>query len=180
MRAMVAYSKWIGKGIPLKTSPPGPGIAELPWLNRAADPQKGKIVYESQYQRCHGNNGEGVFYEDSMGYRYPPLRGQKSYNVSAGLYCLSRLASFIKYNMPYDLAQKSPQQTDEEAWDVSAFIVSQPRPEKKFIRDWPKLDNKPADYPFGPYVDHFTEQQHRYGPFTPIKGEIEKAKQGKQ
>lgn len=178
MKAMVAYFKWIGKEVPPKTKPTGAGITEISYLSRAADPQKGRIVYKTQCIRCHGNNGEGVFYEDSSGYRYPPLWGQHSYNVSAGLYRLSRLAAFIKYNMPFDLAMLSPQLTDEEAWDVAAFIISQPRPEKKFPQDWPKLETKPPDYPFGPYADHFSEQQHKYGPFIPIKQAIEKIKPG--
>ncbi|TRZ75539.1 MAG: cytochrome C, partial [Chitinophagaceae bacterium] len=27
---------------------------------------------------------------------------------------------------------------------------------------------KPVDYPFGPYADTFSEQQHKFGPFEPI------------
>ncbi|HEY6063669.1 MAG TPA: c-type cytochrome, partial [Chitinophagaceae bacterium] len=176
MRAMVAYLKWIGKEVPAKTKPPGSGIAEISYLNRAADPLQGRIIYENKCRRCHGINGEGIFYEDSTSYRYPPLWGPQSFNVSAGFYRLSRLAGFIKYNMPFDLAQSSPQLSDEEAWDVAAFISSQPRPEKKFPGDWPKLETKPPDYPFGPYADHFSELQHKYGPFTPIKEAGEKAK----
>jgi len=176
MKAMVAYFKWLGKEVPAKTKPTGSGIVEMPYLNRAADPQQGKIIYETKCQRCHNINGEGIFYEDSTSYRYPPLWGPHSFNVSAGLYRLSRLAAFIKYNMPFDLAQTSPQLTDEEAWDVAAFISSQPRPEKKFPEDWPKLETKPPDYPFGPYADHFSEQQHKYGPFAPIKEAGEKAR----
>jgi thiosulfate dehydrogenase len=178
MRAMVAFLKWIGKDVPQKTKPAGSGIVELPYLSRAADPQQGKIIYNNKCQRCHGDNGEGVFYEDLTTYRYPPLWGPQSFNVSAGLYRISRLAGFIKYNMPFDLAQSSPQLTDEEAWDVAAFICSQPRPEKRFPQDWPKLETKPPDYPFGPYADRFSEQQHKYGPFIPIKEAIEKTKQG--
>ncbi|MBK5273267.1 MAG: hypothetical protein JJE22_19870 [Bacteroidia bacterium] len=105
---------------------------------------------------------------------YPPLWGLNSYNVSAGLYRISRLASFIKYNMPFDRTQLGPKLTDEEAWDVAAFISSQPRDEKKFPNDWPKIESKPIDSPFGPYSDNFSEQQHKYGPFQPIKEAKEK------
>jgi thiosulfate dehydrogenase len=178
MKAMVAFIKWLGKCVPVKTIPAGSGLSEIPYLNRAADPINGKGIYENKCQRCHANNGEGVFYEDSTAYRYPPLWGSQSFNISAGLYRLSRLAAFIKYNMPFDLAQSSPQLSDEEAWDIAAFISSQPRPEKRFPQDWPKLEKKPPDYPFGPYSDHFSEQQHKYGPFIPIKDAIEKMKQG--
>ncbi|HWR32811.1 MAG TPA: hypothetical protein VN451_04770, partial [Chitinophagaceae bacterium] len=68
------------------------------------------------------------------------------------------------------------QLSDEEAWDVAAFISSQSRQEKKFPQDWSKPETKPPDYPFGPYADHFSEQQHKYGPFIPIIEEINKIK----
>ena len=72
--------------------------------------------------------------------------------------------------MPYDLASaEKPVLTDEEAWDVAAFIISQPRPEKFFAEDWPKKETKPVDYAYGPFVDKFSEKQHKYGPFTPIQ-----------
>lgn len=66
--------------------------------------------------------------------------------------------------MPFGAAQL----TDEEAWDVAAFVNSQPRPVKVFPDDWPVISTKPADHPFGPFGDTFSEQQHKYGPFGPI------------
>lgn len=176
MKSMVAYLKWVGKDVKKGEKPAGSGITEIPYLNRATDPVKGKLVFESKCVRCHGKNGEGALLVDSSGYMYPPLWGENSYNVSAGLYRLSRLAAFIKNNMPFDLVLSGPELTDEEAWDVAAFISSQTRPDKKFSQDWPKLETKPPDYPFGPYMDHFSEQQHKYGPFIPIKEEIDKIK----
>jgi len=169
MKAMVAYLKWVGKDVKKGIKLPGSGIAEIPFITRAADPEKGKIIFENKCQRCHGSNGAGVMFPDSTGYIYPPLWGEHSYNVSAGLYRISSIAAFIKYNMPFGPKQVPPQLTDEEAWDVAAFIVFQPRPEKKFIGDWPKIEYKPADNPFGPYPDNFSEQQHKFGPFLPIK-----------
>jgi thiosulfate dehydrogenase len=168
MRAMVAYFKWIGKDVLKGTKLPGMANVEIPFIERAADPQKGKMVFESRCQSCHGINGEGVFEEDSSGYRYPPLWGQHSFNVSAGLYRIRSMAAFVKYNMPFTAIHIPPQLTDEEAWDVAAFINSQPRTEKFFIYDWPNKLTKPVDHPFGPYADSFSEQQHKYGPFIPI------------
>jgi thiosulfate dehydrogenase len=72
--------------------------------------------------------------------------------------------------MPFGLSSHaSPQLTDEDAWDVAAFIISQPRPQKLFAEDWPKKEMKPVDYPYGPYTDDFSEKQHKYGPFIPIQ-----------
>jgi thiosulfate dehydrogenase len=170
MQAMVAYLKWIGKDVPKNKKPPGAGLEDLTFLDRAADPTKGKLVFISKCTSCHGQNGEGMLNHDSSFYLYPPLWGPNSFNVSAGLYRISRIASFIKNNMPFGLASHdSPKLTDEESWDVAAYIISEPRPEKFFSEDWPKIETKAIDYPYGPYADKFAEKQHKYGPFTPIQ-----------
>jgi thiosulfate dehydrogenase len=82
---------------------------------------------------------------------------------------MSRLAGFIKNNMPLGATYNNPQITNEQAWDLAAFISSQPRPVKHFSYDWPSIKTKPVDHPFGPYSDSFTEHQHKFGPFGPIK-----------
>ena len=169
MQAMVAYLKWIGKDVPKKETPKGAGLETLEFLNRAADPEKGKQIFLAKCASCHGENGQGQFNHDSSFYLYPPLWGQNSYNVSAGLYRISRVASLVKNNMPFGQAShNSPQLSDEQAWDAAAFIVSQQRPEKFFGEDWPKIQTKPVDHPYGPYADGFSEKQHKYGPFPPI------------
>jgi thiosulfate dehydrogenase len=179
MQAMVAYLKWLGKDVEKNKKPRGAGLEDLSFLKRGADPEKGKMVFLSKCTSCHGENGQGLPNHDSSFYLYPPLWGPTSFNVSAGLYRITRLASFVKYNMPFGQASHdSPHLTDEEAWDVSAFILSQPRPEKFFAEDWPKKETKPVDYPYGPYTDGFSEKQHKYGPFIPIQ-EAKKVKSKK-
>jgi thiosulfate dehydrogenase len=168
MKAMVAYLKWVSKDVPKGLRPKGTGTEILPFLDRAADAQRGKIIYSNYCQRCHGQNGEGLPAADSSGYVYPPLWGDHSFNVSAGIYQLSRLAGFIKNNMPFGTTWQSPQLNNEEAWDVAAYISAQQRPLKFFSYDWPDSSKKPVDYPFGPYADSFSEVQHKYGPFLPI------------
>ncbi|HYH15287.1 MAG TPA: c-type cytochrome [Flavisolibacter sp.] len=169
MRAMVAYLKWVGSGVPHNFKPRGAGSEELPYLQRAADTIKGKGVYIRRCQRCHGADGSGVKAPDGASFVYPPVWGPDSYNVSAGMYRLSRLAGFIKNNMPFDSVLLGYKLSNEEAWDVAAYINSQPRPQKRFACDWPDIARKPVDHPFGPYTDGFSEQQHKYGPFEPIK-----------
>jgi thiosulfate dehydrogenase len=169
MRAMVAYVKWVGKDVPKGFKPKGAGTGALPYLKRAADPNKGKAVYYNFCQRCHGQNGEGLLTADSSGYTYPPLWGDHSFNVGAGLYRLSYLAGFIKNNMPFGTTWQNPVLSNEEAWDVAAYIASQPRPVKVFAHDWANVAKKPVDYPFGPYADSFSETQHKYGPFGEMK-----------
>jgi len=169
MKAMIAYMHWLGEDIPKKHKPRGSGIMDIPYLDRPADPVKGKQVYMDKCQRCHGINGEGQKNIEGFGYTYPPLWGEASYNTGAGLFRLSRFAGYVKNNMPFgEAGYTNPQLTDEQAWDVAAFANSQPRPTKVFSDDWPDISKKPVDHPFGPYTDGFSEEQHKYGPFMPI------------
>ena len=65
----------------------------------------------------------------------------------------------------------------EDAWDVAAYVESRPRPEKAGLaHDFPDLLDKPVDAPYGPYADGFSEAQHKYGPFAPIRAEIARLK----
>lgn len=166
MRAMVAYIKWTGKNVTENTNKNAIKSNEVPFLSRAADPERGNAVYLLKCQACHGKSGEGLRVSDSV--VYPPLWGRNSYAVSAGMYRLTKLASFLKYNMPMGASYQKPQLTDEEAWDLAAFINSQPHPQTVFAYDWPVTDSKPVDYPFGPYTDTFSLEQHKYGPFGDI------------
>jgi thiosulfate dehydrogenase len=168
VRAMKAYMQWLGANVPKGKKPPGSGITALPFLQRAADPDKGKIAYNLQCSRCHGPNGAGLRNIGGPTYVYPPLWGDSSYNTGAGFFRLSRLAGFIRYNMPYGTDYRKTQLSDEEAWDLAAYINSQPRPAKVFPEDWPDIRLKPVDHPFGPFVDSFPEQAHKFGPFPPI------------
>lgn len=168
MQAMIAYINWVGADVNKASAPKGAATEKLPYLTRAADPVKGAIVFITKCTVCHGKNGMGLPAADGKSYTYPPLWGAHSYNVSAGMYRLGKLAGFIKNNMPYGTTYKSPQLTNEEAWDVAAYIETQQRPRKLFPGDWPDIKKKPADYPFGPYADKFTERQHQFGPFDEI------------
>jgi thiosulfate dehydrogenase len=165
MRAIIAYIHWLGDDIPKGVKPKGSGIMQLPFLKRAADPAKGKIVYTTQCEKCHGKNGEGQINIDADRYTYPPLWGDHSYNNGAGLFRLSRFAGYVKNNMPNPITYHNPQLTDEEAWDVAAFVNSQPRPTKDLSKDWPDIKKKPFDHPYGPYIDGMNEVQHKYGPW---------------
>ncbi len=169
MRAMVAYIKWVGKDVPKGEIPKGSGLYEVPLLDRAADPLKGKLVYDSQCASCHQADGQGMTKPDGTGYLYPPLWGANSYNHGAGLYRLSRFAGYVKANMPLGATFENPMLSDEESWDVAAYVNSLERPVKDLSRDWPDISKKPMDHPFGPFSDEFPEDQHKFGPFKPIQ-----------
>ncbi len=175
MKALVAYIQWLGKDVPKESTPEGTGIYDLPLLDRAAKPLQGKELYAEKCQHCHLADGQGQ--KNSKGeYQYPPLWGDASFNTAAGLHRISKMAGFIKLGMPQGAGHDNVMLTDEQAWDIAAFVISQPRPDKKFKQDWPNISQKPIDHPFGPYTDGFSEEEHKYGPFLPILNARKKIK----
>ena len=169
MRALVAYIRWVGQGIPKGRKVYGTGFVKLAYLNRAADPVVGGAVFVAKCQRCHGPAGQGRLLPDGREYQYPPLWGPHSYNDGAGLYRVTNLARYVKAAMPFGATFDHPQLTDAQAWDVAAFVSSRPRPHHPTPHDWPDIRQKPVDHPFGPYADGFSARQHKLGPFQPIE-----------
>lgn len=174
MKAIVAYINFLGSNVAKGKKAEGSGLKELTWLDRAADQVKGLDVYTAKCQSCHQTNGDGLLDATKTEYIYPPLWGKNSFNDGAGLFRISNFAKYVKYNMPQGVNHLNTQLTDEEAWDVSAFVVSQQRPHINVPRDWPDISKKPIDHPFGPYIDSFSEKQHKFGPFKPIEEEQKK------
>jgi thiosulfate dehydrogenase len=168
MRSLVAYLKWVGSEVPKGKKAKGSGLWKIALLDRAADTVRGKIVYTQNCKVCHGDDGEGLLRFNGKEYLYPPLWGKNSFNTAAGLYRLSNIAGYVYTNMPQGTTFERPLLTEEQAWDVAAFIVSKTRPHKTFAGDWPNLRTKPFDHPFGPYTDSFSESQHKLGPFQEI------------
>lgn len=168
MKAIYAYLQWVGKGIKKGEKVKGSGYEQLPFMQVAADTLIGAKLYLAKCAACHQPNGNGIIDSTGVAYLYPPLWGATSYNSGAGLHQNSKLAGFIKNNMPSPTNYKKPQLTNEEAWHIASFINHQPRPSKDISRDWPDLSKKPFDYPYGPYIDSFSTDQHRYGPYQPI------------
>lgn len=178
MTAMVAYMKVLSDGRPVGAPTPGRGAGKMPELTRAADPGHGKEVYNQTCAACHGANGQGQRNGpagDAQGYLFPPLWGNDSFNDGAGMDRLIAAANFVHSNMPKGTTWQEPVLSPEDAWDVAAFVQAQPRPHKVGLEhDFPNRLQKPVDAGYGPYADSFPEQQHRLGPFQPIRGELDK------
>ncbi len=168
MQAIAAYIRFLGKDVPKGKKAEGSGLKTLAYLDRAADPSKGKTAYTAKCQSCHQANGGGTLNPEGNEYTYPPLWGKNSYNDAAGLYRLSNFARYIHANMPLGATHENTLLTAEEAWDIAAYVNSQERPHKAVPNDWPDVSKKPVDHPFGPYSDAFAEKQHKYGPFKPM------------
>jgi thiosulfate dehydrogenase len=155
--AASSASRWVANEPPAFVEP-----------DRAADPAAGKIVYEERCTVCHGVDGLGLRAAGELrdGYVFPPLWGPDSFNDGAGMHRVLTAAAFIKARMPFGQAELS----DEQAFDVAAYINSHPRPAMSGLeRDYPDRATKPVDSPYGPYADPFPAERHKYGPYREIR-----------
>ncbi len=117
MKSLLAYVAWLSrdevKGKPWK----GRGFVKLPDLE--GDPKRGAAVYTAQCAGCHGADGHGVPPV------LPPVWGDDSYNDGAGMNDPKKMAAFVMHNMP----QNHPGTLSaQDAFDVSAFVHTMPRP----------------------------------------------------
>ena len=172
MKALVAYIQFLSTGVPVGKALEGRGSPALPLLARAADPKHGSAVYNANCAACHQPDGQGKrngVPGDAKGYMFPPLWGPDSFNDGAGMHRLIASASFIHANMPFGTHYDAPALSVEDAWDVAAYVNTQPRPHREHLdADYPDRSRKPVDAPFPPYTDKFPPEQHALGPFRPI------------
>lgn len=132
MRDIVAYMAFLSRTVPVGADVPGQGIAKLAPL--PTDTAHGAAVFAASCARCHGEAGQGTPLAT-------PLWGARSYNIGAGMARVRTTAAFIRRNMPYD---RPGTLSDQEAFDVAAYIDSRPRPDfPGKEHDWPNGDAPP-------------------------------------
>jgi len=148
MKAMIAYMEWLRQGVAkehrVDIVNAGPVDESL-----VPDPGNGKAIYAQKCAACHGADGEGM--RDQFGdIIFPPLWGEESFNIGAGLARTHKAAQFVKWAMPpaMHLGGQLGQGgvlTDQEAVDVSEYFTHMPRPDfAPKVNDWPN-GNKPKD-----------------------------------
>lgn len=129
--SLVSYAYWLSTDAPTGDSLiAGRGYMKVPETDRGFDPVRGKVVYEEHCAVCHGADGEGLSAQGEV--VFPALWGADSYNWGAGMHKVNTAAAYIKWNMPLGVAnpvQMSAVLTDQEAWDVAAFVNSHERPQ---------------------------------------------------
>lgn len=147
MKAMVAYFDWMKRETKPGDKVAGRGVGKI---DPAIKPnvENGRQVYAKQCAVCHGENGEGLKREDGT-LVFPPLWGDQSFNIGAGMARTYTAAAFVKRNMPIGFHDKFPLGqgglSDQDAVDVAEYFSHQPRPDfPDKVKDWPK-DKKPAD-----------------------------------
>lgn len=140
MNDIMAYMKWLSTGVPTGTNVTGRGFEKID-TSLVPNREQGKAIYAAQCASCHGAEGQGTK-NPQGGYFFPPLWGQDSFNVGAGMARLYTAAAFVKHNMP--LGQGGTLSA-QQAVDVAAYFTQQPRPDYAArVNDWPKGD-RPKD-----------------------------------
>ncbi|UJB65777.1 c-type cytochrome [Acidovorax sp. YS12] len=147
MQAMVAFFDWMKGATKPEDKVEGRGVGKID-KNIVPNPGNGQKVYAAQCAICHGENGEGI--KNARGEMvYPPLWGDESFNIGAGMARTYTAAAFVKRNMPiafhggFPLGQGGL--TDQEAVDVAEYFSHMPRPDfAPKVKDWPK-GGKPSD-----------------------------------
>jgi len=137
LQAVVAYITWLSRGVPSGATIPWRGLQRIA-SRRPLDSANGKNLFANKCAFCHGSDGQGTM-------AAPPVWGPQSYNIAAGMARVTVAAAFIKSNMPRGWGWSL---SDDDAYDVAAYINSHPRPDfPGKVHDWPK-GGKPADSPY--------------------------------
>lgn len=177
MKAFITYMHFLSRDVPVGARVQGQGLPAFKAPARRADTAAGAKVYADKCASCHGAEGAGLragAVGSAVGYTFPPLWGQDSFNNGAGMNRLLFASAFVKNNMPFGTTHAQPQLTDDEAYDVAAFALSHARPVKANLeRDFPARWNKPVDAAFPPYVTGAPADQHQYGPFGPLQEKMQ-------
>ena len=129
MKAMVAYMGYLGTGTPEDIRVEGMGLKALQPPAQKPDGNRGLVVYGQICAKCHGAGGQGSLREPpGVGFSVPPLWGDGSFNSAAGMSNITTAAAFIRANMPFLTDYRSPMLTEQQAWDIAAYVTAQPRP----------------------------------------------------
>jgi len=146
MQAMIAFFDWMKGNTRPEDKVEGRGVGKID-RNIKPNIEHGKEVYAAQCAICHGQDGEGL--KNGENFVYPPLWGDQSFNIGAGMARTYTAAAFVKRNMPIAMREHFPLGqgglSDQDAVDVAEYFSHQPRPDfPDKANDWPK-GGKPSD-----------------------------------
>ncbi|HQR12066.1 MAG TPA: c-type cytochrome [Casimicrobiaceae bacterium] len=140
MNAMLMYINWLSTGVPVGTPVVGRGMGKVD-ADLKANPTRGRQIYAEKCAECHGANGGGTR-NPAGGYIFPPVWGNASFNIGAGMARTYTAAAFIRHNMP--LGQGNTL-SEQDAVDVAEFMTHQPRPAFAAAKGDYASGNKPKD-----------------------------------
>lgn len=139
MKAILAYIDFLSRDAPGGKPPPGRGFKRID-PPREPDRAAGATKYAARCSSCHGGDGAGVLADGK--YAFPPLWGDRAFNIGAGMARLDTAAAFLHANMPRGMPGTL---SEQDAYDIADFMIHQPRPDfAGKVHDWPK-GGKPRD-----------------------------------
>jgi thiosulfate dehydrogenase len=132
--ALTAYIAFLSRGAEVGKGFPDQGFVTVN-APAAPDAARGSAIYGTKCASCHAADGGG-----NPAAHIPPLWGAASFNDGAGMN--TKMPAFVKANMPLG---QGGSLSDQEAVDVSAYVLSHPRPHFQGSRmiDFPP---EPASY----------------------------------
>ena len=137
MQDIVAYLAFLSTGVPAGAHVRGEAMPKMPMMR--GDATRGATLFASTCTTCHGPQGQG------NPPAIPALWGPKSYSIGASMAREERAATFIRHFMPLS---NPGSLTDQQAYDVSAYINSHARPDSPGKEnDWP-AEGVPYDVPY--------------------------------
>lgn len=172
MKGILAYYDWLAEGTHKNLAMKGTGVPKLKLPDRQANIKNGEAAYKIVCIACHGDKALGskaADYDKTGEYTFPPLAGNESFNNGAGMSRLIKATEFIRANMPLGTTSKNPVLTIDQAYDVTAYVLSLPRTERKDRdKDFPDKNFRPEDYPVPEYFngDRAALEKAKLGPYT--------------
>lgn len=140
MTDLIAYMSWLSRDVSPDDKLAGLGRTELD-APEPPDATRGAAVFAAKCQACHQAGGQGLTAPDGT-VIYPPLWGDSSFNIAAGMARHNTAVSFVYEVMPLGQPRSL---TAQETHDVAAYFTTKPRPDfAAKIHDWPK-GGKPVD-----------------------------------
>ena len=176
-QAIMAYLAWLARDSRPGEAMDGTGLMALPPVERAADPARGRALFEAQCQVCHGADAAGRRNTDFAaggGYQFPPLAVDDTYDNAGHMFAVPLLARFIAASMPLGASADQPRLTPAEALDIAAFVNDDATPRRRNpnrAKLYPDAALRPQGFAI---PEHFVGRppeayrQAKFGPFRNV------------
>jgi thiosulfate dehydrogenase len=176
-QAIMAYLRWLGRETKQGAAMDGTGLMPIEPIARAADPKRGKVLFQAKCQACHGADASGQRKPDfdvGGGYLFPPLAGDDTYDNAGHMFAVPLLARYIAASMPLGATYDKPQLTTAEALDIAAYVNDDSMPRRQNpnrAKLYPDAALRPQGYAI---PEHYAGQppeayqRAKFGPFRNV------------
>lgn len=176
-QSVMAYLRWLGRETRPGDAMVGSGLMAIEPIGRAADPKRGKALFQAKCQACHGADAAGQRkpdFDQGGGYLFPPLAGDDTYDNAGHMFAVPLMARFIAASMPLGATYDKPQLTPAEALDIAAYVNDDNTPRRQNpnrSKLYPDAALRPQGYAI---PEHYAGQppeayqRAKFGPFRNV------------